>query len=234
MKTISNIDEAISHIVANNPNWVQEVYDRTGIWARYYQSSNGSYISLVNKCGVSSINDEYSDVNEKNESVKVYTIDELIDCIISSDSYSTVLNDSQIGLFSKSELFWGIVDFVILPKRTDPQRSVFPFIEKDDYRIEQLLVRGDTLELSFDLCGYTRNSSIININHNLGIKECIAQITDIMEEWVVEITSNNCPAYDENDEQIVYQKFAPEFKKEIKVPESLSELMYRFKEVFVF
>ena len=232
MKIISNIEEAMLHISANTPNWVQEVYDRTGIWTKYIQTGNGSYITLVNKCGFSQIDDVFDDHDKENEFADIHTIEELIDCITSSNSYSTVLQDSKIGLFYKSELFWGIVDFIILPKRTDPQRLLFPFTEKDDYRIEHLLVRGEDLEFFFDLCGYTQNCSSIKVRNNLGIKECITQIADQMEEWVVDITNDNCSAYDKNDEKIVYRKFVPEFRNDIKVPESLNELIKRYNEVF--
>ena len=233
MKIISNIDEAILQISASNPNWVQEVYDRTGIWTKYEQTENDSCIILINKCGFSCIDDVFDDLGEENEYVDVHNIEELIDCITCSNSYSTVLQDSKIGSFYKSELFWGIVDFIILPKRTDSQRLLFPLYEKDDYRIEQLLVRGEGLEFFFDICGYCRNSGILKLRNNLEIKECIAQIADQMEEWVVDITTDNCPVYDDNDVKLVYRKFVPEFKREIIVPESLSELINRYNEVFI-
>ena len=232
MKIISNIDEAILHVSTNTPNWVQEVYNKTGVWVKYTRNNSGSNIVLINKCGFSNIDDIYDDCDERKEFVSVHTIDDLIDCVINSNSYSTVLQDSKIGHFFKSELFWGIVDFIILPKRSDPQRLLFPFSEQDDYRIERLIVRGDDLEFFFDICGYTKNSGIIKVKNDSEIKECIAQIADQMEEWVADITMDNCPAYDDSDEKIVYRKFVPDFRNDILVPESLNELIKRHNEVF--
>ena len=37
MKIISNIDEAILHVSASTLNWVQEVYNKTGVWVKYIQ-----------------------------------------------------------------------------------------------------------------------------------------------------------------------------------------------------
>lgn len=109
MKPIKDRDELL-HILENeNPNWQKEIYEKTGVilmFANYgaVLFSNCGYLDFDcdTACYYRSGTDETA-------------IASLVECIKSMESYAEYLVDFSYGKFTKSELFWGIYERILLP-----------------------------------------------------------------------------------------------------------------------
>ena len=126
MKEINNIDTLIERLALIDKDWQRIIYDKTGIIL-------SERLSLVSNCGSVYLNDEdlyYDEDNEDNyeiEYCEINSIDEAISYIEAMKSSVDRLQDVSYGKFTKSELFWAILERILLRPENFDENGVQPW-----------------------------------------------------------------------------------------------------------
>lgn len=111
MKAIKNIDSLVSRMASINNQWQRIVFDSTGVILL-------ENLTLFGNCGYISLDQDsdYSYVSgvDTTEYCEINTVAELVSYIKEMESYSALLVDQSFGKFTKSELFWGIYEWILL------------------------------------------------------------------------------------------------------------------------
>lgn len=111
MKAIKNIETLVERLSLIDKDWQKIIYDKTG--AILLESLN-----LVSNCGYISLDADseysYSSAIDTTEYCEINSIDEVISYIKEMESYSALLVDQSFGKFTKSDLFWGIYERILL------------------------------------------------------------------------------------------------------------------------
>lgn len=111
MKPIKNIENLIQRLSSNDNSWQRTIYEATGVilTESLYLFSNCGCISL-------NIDFEYHYVSgvDTTEYCEVNSIEDIIAYIKEMESYSDFLIDVSYGNFTKSSLFWGIYERILL------------------------------------------------------------------------------------------------------------------------
>ena len=123
MKAINNIDTLIERLALIDKDWQRIIYDKTGIIL-------SERLSLVSNCGSVYLNDEdlyYDDDNDEIEYCEINSIDEAISYIQAMKSSVDRLQDVSYGKFTKSELFWAILERILLRPENFDENGVQPW-----------------------------------------------------------------------------------------------------------
>ena len=143
MKAINNIDTLIERLALIDKDWQRIIYDKTGIIL-------SERLSLVSNCGSVYLTDEdlyYDDDNDEIEYCEINSIDEAISYIQAMKSSVDRLQDVSYGKFTKSELFWAILERILLRPENFDENGVQPWalfsIGKDEQDVEAWI--GDAL-----------------------------------------------------------------------------------------
>lgn len=136
MKAINNIDTLIERLSLIDKDWQRIIYDKTGVIL-------SERLSLVSNCGSVYLNDEdlyYDDDNDEIEYCEINSIDEAISYIQAMKSSVDRLQDVSYGKFTKSELFWAILERILLRPKNFDENGVQPWalfsIGKDEQDVE--------------------------------------------------------------------------------------------------
>lgn len=136
MKAINNIDTLIERLSLIDKDWQRIIYDKTGVIL-------SERLSLVSNCGSVYLNDEdlyYDDDNDEIEYCEINSIDEAILYIQAMKSSVDRLQDVSYGKFTKSELFWAILERILLRPENFDENGVQPWalfsIGKDEQDVE--------------------------------------------------------------------------------------------------
>lgn len=136
MKAINNIDTLIERLSLIDKDWQRIIYDKTGVIL-------SERLSLVSNCGSVYLNDEdlyYDDDNDEIEYCEINSIDEAISYIQAMKSSVDRLQDVSYGKFTKSELFWAILERILLRPENFDENGVQPWalfsIGKDEQDVE--------------------------------------------------------------------------------------------------
>lgn len=136
MKAINNIDTLIERLSLIDKDWQRIIYDKTGVIL-------SERLSLVSNCGSVYLNDEdlyYDDDNDEIEYCEINSIDEAISYIEAMKSSVDRLQDVSYGKFTKSELFWAILERILLRPENFDENGVQPWalfsIGKDEQDVE--------------------------------------------------------------------------------------------------
>ena len=136
MKAINNIDTLIERLSLIDKDWQRIIYDKTGVIL-------SERLSLVSNCGSVYLNDEdlyYDDDNDEIEYCEINSIDEAISYIQAVKSSVDRLQDVSYGKFTKSELFWAILERILLRPENFDENGVQPWalfsIGKDEQDVE--------------------------------------------------------------------------------------------------
>ena len=136
MKAINNIDTLIERLSLIDKDWHRIIYDKTGVIL-------SERLSLVSNCGSVYLNDEdlyYDDDNDEIEYCEINSIDEAISYIQAMKSSVDRLQDVSYGKFTKSELFWAILERILLRPENFDENGVQPWalfsIGKDEQDVE--------------------------------------------------------------------------------------------------
>ena len=123
MKAINNIDTLIERLALIDKDWQRIIYDKTGVIL-------SERLSLVSNCGSVYLNDEdlyYDDDNDEIEYCEINSIDEAISYIEAMKSSVDRLQDVSYGKFTKSELFWAILERILLRPENLNEDGVQPW-----------------------------------------------------------------------------------------------------------
>lgn len=136
MKAIKNIDTLIDRLALIDNDWQRIIYDKTGVILseRHY---------LVSNCGSVDLDDEnlyYDENNDTIEYCEINSIDEAISYIKAMRSSLDRLQDVSYGKFTKSELFWAILERILLRPENFDESGVQPWalfsIGKDEQHVD--------------------------------------------------------------------------------------------------
>lgn len=223
----------IKNLEAENSNWQQVIYDATGILVSYISRGKNKWIQLISNCG-------YVDldwIGDEENGTDPTGISEMIDYLSQEDDQLDLLRDAQVNDYKKSDIFWGLYDCVILPKRTSGQRQKFNSpveqadgslcFNHDDYYIRTLSLEGESIIWDYDLVDYEDNCGETKIL-GVSLEQCITIITAELEEVVKSISNENTISDDS------YVMFAPDFSLKRSVPSSLAELKDQFDSLKIY
>ena len=135
MKAIKNIDTLIERLALIDNDWQRIIYDKTGLILseRHY---------LVSNCGSVWLDDEnlyYDENNDTIEYCEINSIDEAISYIKTMKSSLDRLQDVSYGKFTKSDLFWAILERILLRPENFDESGVQPWalfsIGKDEQHV---------------------------------------------------------------------------------------------------
>lgn len=136
MKAINNIDTLIERLALIDKDWQRIIYDKTGVIL-------SERLYLVSNCGIVYLDDEdlyYDDDNDEIEYCEINSIDEAILYIQAMKSSVDRLQDVSYGKFTKSELFWAILERILLRPENFDENGVQPWalfsIGKDEQDVE--------------------------------------------------------------------------------------------------
>lgn len=111
MKGIRNIDSLVQRMRLLDDDWQKTIYEATGVIL-------SESLHLYSNCGCVALDQdvEYSweSGKETTEYCDINSIKELISYIKEMQSFSALLTDVSYGKFTKSELFWGVCERVLL------------------------------------------------------------------------------------------------------------------------
>lgn len=233
MRMINDEETLIKNLEAEDSNWQQIIYDATGIWVAFISRGKNKLIQLISNCG-------YIDldwIGEEEEGMAPSGISEMIDYLLQEDDQLNLIKDASVNDYKKSDIFWGIYDCVILPKRTTGQRKKFnPPIKQDDgtlcfyeddYYIENLSFEDGNIIWNYDLVEFENNFGEAAIT-GISLEQCICAIAADLEEVVKSINDEN------NTVEDSYVMFEPDFSRKRAVPSSLEELKRRFSELKIY
>ena len=144
MKAINNIDTLIERLALIDKDWQRIIYDKTGIIL-------SERLYLVSNCGSVDLEDESLYFDEDIDTIEyceVNSIDEAISYIEAMKcSLDGLLQDVSYGKFTKSELFWAILERILLRPENFNEDGVQPWalycIGKDEQDVEVWI--GDVL-----------------------------------------------------------------------------------------
>ena len=123
MKAINNIDTLIERLALIDKDWQRIIYDKTGIIL-------SERLYLVSNCGIVYLDDEdlyYNEDNDEIEYCEINSIDEAISYIEAMKSSVDRLQDVSYGKFTKSELFWAILERILLRPENLNEDGVQPW-----------------------------------------------------------------------------------------------------------
>ena len=136
MKAINNIDTLIERLALIDKDWQRIIYDKTGVIL-------SERLYLVSNCGIVYLDDEdlyYNEDNDEIEYCEINSIDEAISYIEAMKSSVDRLQDVSYGKFTKSELFWAILERILLRPENFDENGVQPWalfsIGKDEQDVE--------------------------------------------------------------------------------------------------
>ena len=137
MKAINNIDTLIERLALIDKDWQRIIYDKTGIIL-------SERLYLVSNCGSVFLEDEslyFDEDNDEIEYCEINSIDEAISYIEAMKcSLDGLLQDVSYGKFTKSELFWAILERILLTPENFDENGVQPWalycIGKDEQHVE--------------------------------------------------------------------------------------------------
>ena len=139
MKEINNIDTLIERLALIDKDWQRIIYDKTGVIL-------SERLNLVSNCGSVDLVYEdlyYDEDNEDNDEIEyceINSIDEAISYIEAMKSSVDRLQDVSYGKFTKSELFWAILERILLRPENLNEDGVQPWalfsIGKDEQHVE--------------------------------------------------------------------------------------------------
>ena len=126
MKEINNIDTLIERLALIDKDWQRIIYDKTGVIL-------SERLNLVSNCGIVDLVYEdlyYDEDNEDNDEIEyceINSIDEAISYIEAMKSSVDRLQDVSYGKFTKSELFWAILERILLRPENFDENGVQPW-----------------------------------------------------------------------------------------------------------
>lgn len=126
MKAINNIDTLIERLALIDKDWQRIIYDKTGVIL-------SERLNLVSNCGIVDLVYEdlyYDEDNEDNDEIEyceINSIDEAISYIEAMKSSVDRLQDVSYGKFTKSELFWAILERILLRPENLNEDGVQPW-----------------------------------------------------------------------------------------------------------
>ena len=124
MKAINNIDTLIERLALIDKDWQRIIYDKTGIIL-------SERLYLVSNCGSVFLEDEslyFDEDNDEIEYCEINSIDEAISYIEAmKSSLDGLLQDVSYGKFTKSELFWAILERILLRPENLNEDGVQPW-----------------------------------------------------------------------------------------------------------
>ena len=124
MKAINNIDTLIERLALIDKDWQRIIYDKTGIIL-------SERLYLVSNCGSVFLEDEslyFDEDNDEIEYCEINSIDEAISYIeVMKSSLDGLLQDVSYGKFTKSELFWAILERILLRPENFNENGVQPW-----------------------------------------------------------------------------------------------------------
>ena len=124
MKAINNIDTLIERLALIDKDWQRIIYDKTGIIL-------SERLYLVSNCGSVFLEDEslyFDEDNDEIEYCEINSIDESISYIEAmKSSLDGLLQDVSYGKFNKSELFWAILERILLRPENFNEDGVQPW-----------------------------------------------------------------------------------------------------------
>lgn len=123
MKAINNIDTLIERLALIDKDWQRIIYDKTGVIL-------SERLYLVSNCGIVYLDDEdlyYNEDNDEIEYCEINSIDEAISYIEAMKSSVDRLQDVSYGKFTKSELFWAILERILLRPENLNEDGVQPW-----------------------------------------------------------------------------------------------------------
>ena len=136
MKAINNIDTLIERLALIDKDWQRIIYDKTG-------RIRSERLYLVSNCGSVFLEDESLYFDEDIDTIEyceVNSIDEAISYIQAMKSSVDRLQDVSYGKFTKSELFWAILERILLRPENFDENGVQPWalfsIGKDEQDVE--------------------------------------------------------------------------------------------------
>ena len=136
MKAINNIDTLIERLALIDKDWQRIIYDKTGVIL-------SERLYLVSNCGIVYLDDEdlyYNEDYDEIEYCEINSIDEAISYIEAMKSSVDRLQDVSYGKFTKSELFWAILERILLRPENFDENGVQPWalfsIGKDEQDVE--------------------------------------------------------------------------------------------------
>lgn len=120
MKAIINKDQLDSILSREDPKWQEIVFSQTGVLTKFNKSNDGScYIDFISSCGYVDADDDavftYCDGRYLSDYCHISSINDLVEFILNTESYSECLKDISLGSFTKSELFWNIYSQILRP-----------------------------------------------------------------------------------------------------------------------
>ena len=165
MKAIRNMDTLIERLSLMDEDWQRIIYDKTGVILL-------ESLDLVSNCGCIHLDEDsvysYSSGVDMTEYCEINSIDEAIAYIKGMESYSDILQDVSYGSFTKAELYWGILERILLRPENfsnDGQEWGLYNIGKHEEHVvlHMALIACDALDICLDISAETTIDDALNM-----------------------------------------------------------------------
>lgn len=174
MKAIANIKNLPILLSNENQSWKQKVFDLTGVIPNFDSKRNS--MILYSNCGYIDLDIDaeymYSNGVNNTEFCEIKSITELVDYIKNMESYKGLLIDESLGLFTKSDLFWGVWTAIISVRENmlhddghEEQEWNLYSIKKspNSITLNMALIACDSIEISIDISDGTTLQETLNL-----------------------------------------------------------------------
>lgn len=192
MLSIKNIDLLNEKLSEDNPNWQEELYERTGVFCckktrGYVLYSSSGWVDL----------DSEEEIPRDSDYI-VENVNDLVEYITSMDSFHTILSDKDYGKFKKSEIFIYLLYNLIIPT-TNATHKKLGIDDSEHLSLFNIEDKGAYFTINF---AYTeRDSSYedIKLSESLTLLEVVDQLKNSISNCIEELKINIVLSIQEND-----------------------------------
>ena len=204
MKAIKNIESLQLIFEAESHLWQKDIYDKTGVILTFL----GKSAILFSNCGYIDLDldAEYKYVSgeDKTDYCEITCVDEIIEYILSMESYFRILKNESFGEFTKAELFWAIYSRVINAPQNKGESG------ECDWRLHSIHQYNGHTVINMDLIGCDDCEFWIDITSGMSLNEALDLFVKEMNSFIDNIPGvSTCGLYEEK----------------AKIPQNYNELM---------
>ena len=147
------METLIARLSLMDKDWQRIIYDATGVILL-------ESLDLVSNCGCISLDEDsvysYASGADVTEYCEVNSIDEAIAYIKAMDSYSDLFQDVSYGKFSKAELYWGILERILLrPENFSDEGQAWGLYNigthGEQVQLHMALIACDAVDIGLDI-----------------------------------------------------------------------------------
>lgn len=183
MLTIKNIDLLIGNLSNDNPNWQEELYEKTGVFCckrerGYVLYSTSGWIDL--DCEDELPCDNYYVVENVND---------LVEYIISMDSFETILKDKDYGNFKKSEILISLLYNCIIPT-TNATHEKLGIDESEHLSLFNIEDKGTYFIINFAFVERDESYEEIRLSDSLTLLDVTEQFKGRISSCIEELKIN--------------------------------------------